>query len=108
MLSAPSDRQSGRAVESRSNLRLRPGPPLGIQRKFLGHSQYLFADFREHSGVRPMIERLRDPVRNLTHLRFFHAARSDRRTADANAARLHRRIRIERYRVLVDSNTGLA
>ena len=39
---------------------------------------------------------------------FAHAARRDRRRADADAARDHRRILIERDRVLVDRDAGLA
>jgi len=40
------------------NFRLRPGSPLGIERKLLGQSNHLLTDFREHRGIRPMIERL--------------------------------------------------
>jgi hypothetical protein len=83
------------------------GPSLGVQGKLLRHAQHLLADFREHRGVRPMIERLRDPVRDLPHLRFFHAACSYCWSANANAAWLHRRIRIERNRILIDRNAGL-
>ena len=42
------------------------------------------------------------------HLGFAHAARGHRRRADADAARDHRRILIERNRVLVDGDAGLA
>ena len=46
--------------------------------------------------------------RDEVHLRLAHAARGDRRRADADAARHHRRVLIERDRVLVDGDAGLA
>jgi len=54
-----------------------------------------------------MIERLRDPVRNLPHLRFFHARVVTAGSANANPARFHRRIYIKRNRIFVDRNAGL-
>ena len=46
--------------------------------------------------------------RDLIHLGFAHAARRHGRRADANAAGDHRRVLIERDRVLVDGDAGLA
>ena len=42
------------------------------------------------------------------HLRLAHAAGRDRRRADADAAGDHRRVLVERDRVLVDGDAGLA
>ncbi len=57
------------------------------------------------SGV---FERARDELADDVHLGFAHAARGDRRRADADAARDHRRILIEGDGVLVDRDAGLA
>ena len=42
------------------------------------------------------------------HFRLAHAAAGDRRRADADAARDHRRVLVERNGVLVDGDAGLA
>ena len=45
---------------------------------------------------------------DLPHFLFFHAARGERRGADADAARLHRRVGVKRDGVLVHRDSGLA
>jgi len=53
-------------------------------------------------------EHTRDQLADLVHLGFAHSARGHRGRADTDAAGHHRRVLIERNRVLVDGNTGLA
>ncbi len=55
----------------------------------------------EHGFVGAVVQRLGDPLANLPHLGLLHAARGQRRSADADAAGLHRRIGVERDGVLV-------
>ena len=50
----------------------------------------------------------RDELGDRVHLGLAHAAGGDRRRADADAARDHRRVLIEGDRVLVDRDAGLA
>ena len=45
---------------------------------------------------------------DLIHLRLAHAARGHRRRAEPDAARHHRRVLVERDRVLVHGDAGLA
>src|SRR6202140_5628500 len=84
------------------------GAALGVERELIGHSEHLLTDFAQHWGVGAMIERPRDPGCDLPHLGFFHAARGYCGGADANTARLHWRIGIERNRVLVYRNPRLS
>ena len=95
----------GEDVGDRGRLRLRRS---GVQRE---HPAQLL-DFRFHHAERGIVvrrgQRARDELADLVHLALAHAARRDRRRADADAARRHRRVRIERDRVLVDRDAGLA
>src|SRR5579864_2007022 len=83
------------------------GPQLWIQRKRLCQFVHLPPYAAEYLGVLAVVESLRDPCAYLCHLAFFHAPGSKRRSANANAAGLKRRIGVERNSVLVDSNSGL-
>ena len=65
------------------------------------------AHHRERAVVVGRRQRARDQLANRLHLRFAHPARGHRRRADADPARDHRRIRIERNGVLVDGDAGL-
>src|SRR4051812_3027617 len=85
-----------------------PGTALGVERELVAEAEHLLADAGERGGVRAMVERFRDPPTDLLHLRFFHAARGDGGRADTDAARLHRRIGVERDGVLVDGDAGVA
>src|SRR3954469_24074772 len=82
--------------------------PFGVERELVAEAEHLFADARERGGVGAVVQRFGDPAADLLHLRFLHAARGDSGRADADAARLHRRIGVEWDRVLVDGDAGLA
>ena len=62
----------------------------------------------ERAVVVRRLQRAREQLADDVHLGFAHAARRHRRRADADAARDHRRILIERNRVLVDRDARLA
>ena len=82
-------------------------PARGIQRELLGQLQHLAANLLEHGLVGAIVQRLGDPLADLSHLGFLHAARGQRWRTDANAAGLHRRIGIERNGVLVHRDAGI-
>src|SRR5947209_135823 len=92
----------------RPHFRLRPGPPLRIQRERLAEIKHLLADTQQNRPVRPMQQHFRDPLPDLPHLRFLHPTRGKCRRADTYTTRLHRRIRVEWNRILVDRDPGLA
>ena len=66
------------------------------------------ANHAQRAIVVRRLQRAREELADDVHLGFAHAARRDRRRADADAARDHRRILIERDRVLVDRDARLA
>src|SRR5579864_1009132 len=82
--------------------------PLGVEWKVFAEVEHLLADFGERGRVSALVQHLGDPAADLFHLRFFHAARGERGRADAYARGLKRRISVERNRVLVDGDAGLA
>ena len=53
-------------------------------------------------------EDARDQLGDDVHFGLAHAAGGDRRRADANPARHHRRVLVERNRILVDRDASLA
>jgi hypothetical protein len=55
-----------------------------------------------------MLQSLRDPSCNDAHFGLFHAARGERRGADAYATGLHGRVGVVGDRVLVDGDASLA
>ena len=57
--------------------------------------------------VGAIVQRVSDPLTDLLHFRFFHPARCESGCSNADSARLHRRIGVERNRVLVDRNAGI-
>src|SRR6185295_19874021 len=73
-----------------------------VERKFISE----FLDFAAHIGHRilgrDIAQHLGDEGRRLAHFRFPETARSDRRASQPDAARVKRRIHIERDGVLVD------
>ena len=75
-----------------------------VNGKLGGQIGYLFADFLFDRGVTDVAEDFGDPGADQLHLGFFHATRGDGRTAQANAARLHRGERIERNGIFVDGD----
>src|SRR6266566_3735537 len=79
-----------------------------ISATFFGELQHLFADFSQDRAVSPLVQYFGDPPADLPHLGLLHAACGQGGCADANAARLHRRIRIERNRILIDGNAGFS
>src|SRR5580658_3407798 len=64
------------------------------------------ADRPQSRLVGAVFQRFRDPARDGPHLRLLHATCRQRRGADADAARLQRRIRVVRNRVLIHCDFG--
>src|SRR5207248_4287606 len=87
-------------------VRLLPAPSIKRERfrKFEHFATYSVKARR----VIPIVQRFGDPSPHLPHLRFLHPSRSQRRSANANAARLHRRVGIKRNCIFVYGNRCLA
>src|SRR5439155_7970820 len=76
--------------------------PLRVERKAVRQLLDLVADRGLHGGRPELRERAVDQARDRDHLRLAHPARGDRGRAEADAARDHGALRLERDRVLVD------
>jgi len=91
----------------RAHLSPCPCSSLGIKRERFAQAKHFFSNLCQDGRLGPMMQRLRDPVRDLPHFILLHAAGRERRGSDANAAWLQRWIRVKRNRVLIDSNSRL-
>src|SRR5215218_4082401 len=82
--------------------------PFGVEGKFQAER----LDVLLYRGQRALVIHVRqctdDELADLIHRGFTHAARGDRRRADADAAGDHGRILVEWNRVLVDGDARLA
>src|SRR2546430_2743866 len=70
--------------------------------EFRGKLRHFRANSLFGFGVADRSENVGDPVADLLHFRFAHAARGDGRRAETNAAGFHRGQGIEGNRILVD------
>src|SRR5690348_6241046 len=59
-------------------------------REILAQLLDLTADALDHRGIVRCAKHLEDPAADLLHFAFFHTARREGRSADADAARVHR------------------
>src|SRR4051812_28099166 len=66
-----------------------------VQREAGGQGADLLADGGNRLLVANMREHLGDQAADLLHLRLAEAARGDRRRAEPDTARIHRRVRVE-------------
>ena len=72
----------------------------------LAQFQYAGSHAGQGRGILAMCECLGDPLRDLLHLGFFHAAGGQGGRAEANAGRVERLSRVERNHVLVHRDPG--
>ena len=70
----------------------------------LAQFQYAGSHAGQGRGILAMCECLGDPLRDLLHLGFFHAAGGQGRSAEANARRVEWLPRVERNHVLIHSD----
>jgi hypothetical protein len=62
------------SLELRPHLSLCPSPPLGVKRESLTELEHLLAHSTQNWSLVPVEQGFGDPVADLAHFRFFHAA----------------------------------
>src|SRR6185437_8224644 len=80
---------------------------LGVKRELLGQVEDFAPNTGEGAVVGAVSQGLGDPAANLAHLLFPHSAGGHGRRADADAAGLERRVRVEGNCVLIYGDSGL-
>src|SRR5437867_9994272 len=76
------------------------------ERKFFGERFDFVAHALGDGFIVEVVEHFGNPAADPAHLGLFHTARGDSGGTDADAARGHRRARLERVDLLVDGDCG--